>query len=210
MPSAVFPRNNLWLPIGVSKITVPPALKSITQSGKIQTRTKTASGRTWTEEYPSMFAGNADVEGFMAWLDWAKNEGKEFSIEHLMQPGSGLAPNGAGGGTPQVNGSSESGTSIATKGWPNSITDVVRAGDLFSIAGITKTFKFTDDASSNGSGNTTVNFSPAIYVGSEPANSAGITVSNVTINATIELINDPSITNSFWYTGMSIIFREAP
>lgn len=210
MPSAVFPRNNLWLPIGVSKMTVPAARRTVTQSGKVQTRTKTASGRLWTEQYPHMFAGNADVEGFMAWLDWAKNEGKEFSVQHLMQPGSGLAPNGAGGGTPQVNGASESGTSIATKLWPNNITNVVRAGDLFSIAGITKTFKFTEDANSNGTGLATVNFSPAIYVGSEPAANAAITVSSVTINATIEDMTDPEITNAFWYTGMSITFREAP
>lgn len=211
MPSNAFPRNSLWLPTGTSKISVPAARRQVTQSGKVQTRTKTSSGRMWSESYPPMRAGDPDVESFLVWIDWAWNEGIEFSIQHLMQPGSGKAPNGAGGGTPQINGASESGSiAIATKLWPNNITNVVRAGDLISIAGITKTFKIMDDASSNGTGLASININPAIYVGSEPANSAAITVSGVTINAIIDSISPPDIQNAFWYTGLEITFREAP
>ena len=51
-----------------------------------------------------------------------------------------------------------------------------------------KTFKITDDANSDGGGLATINISPAIYVGSEPADSAAITVSGVNLNATIDEI----------------------
>lgn len=210
MPTAVFPRNDKWKLVGTSKMSVPAARRSITQSGKIQTRTKTTAGRQWTESYPPLFRGDTDVEEFLAWIDWAWNEGKEFSIKHQITPGSGIAPNGAGGGTPQIAGGSQTGTSINTKLWPNNVPNVAMAGDLWRIAGITKSFRVTDNASSNGTGLATVNLNPAIYLGGEAADSAAITRSGVDINAIIQSVNVPDIANSFYYDGLQISFREAP
>ena len=103
---------------------------------------------------------------------------------------------GTQGGTPLVNGASQSGASLITDGWSNSITNVVRAGDIFTIAGvfavnaITKQtlnrlqqFVVTASANSDGSGNATLSISPAIVatgttqnVSALPADGAAIVV----------------------------------
>jgi hypothetical protein len=103
---------------------------------------------------------------------------------------------GTQGGTPLVNGASQTGTSLITDGWSNSITNVLQAGDIFTVAGvyavnpITKQstgrlqqFVVTSAVNSNGSGQATVSISPAITtsgttqtVSGSPADNAAITV----------------------------------
>lgn len=43
---------------------------------------------------------------------------------------------GTQGGTPLINGASQTGSTLATDGWSASITNVLRAGDLFTIDGV--------------------------------------------------------------------------
>jgi len=102
---------------------------------------------------------------------------------------------GARGGTPLMNGATAAGaTSLVTDGWSNSITGVVKAGDVFTIAnvykvnpitkastGVLQQFVVTADANSDGSGNATISISPAIYastslqnVDAAPADNAAI------------------------------------
>ena len=71
---------------------------------------------------------------------------------------------GALGGTPLVNGASQTGTSLITDGWPFS-TLVLRAGDLISFSnGTNSELKMvTTDAVSNGSGQLTISISPEIH-----------------------------------------------
>ena len=84
-------------------------------------------------------------------------------------------PQGAAGGTPLVNGASQTGTSLITDGWPNS-TLVLKAGDYIELAnGELK--MITVDATSNGSGQVTLSISPAIRT--SPANNSAITTTNV-------------------------------
>lgn len=120
---------------------------------------------------------------------------------------------GALGGTPLVNGGSQSVTYLASKdlkssdlitdGWSNSVTGVLKKGDVITIAGVfavnpvslqstgrLQTFTVTADADSNGSGAATINVSPAIIpadatiadgkayatVNTAPADNAAITV----------------------------------
>ncbi len=210
MPSQVFPRNSLWTPTTVTDISVPASRRTITQSGKIQTRTKTTAGRVWTETYPPIKSEKVDIENFLSWVRWSWNEGQEFTVQHLLKPGSGVAPNGTGQSGIQVDGASQTGTTLNTKLWSNNITNVVRAGDLLKISGIQRSFEVTDDANSNGSGLAAVNINPAIYVGGSPANSAAITNTGVTLNAIILDMQGASIVRAFWYDGMTITFRESP
>jgi hypothetical protein len=85
---------------------------------------------------------------------------------------------------------------LATDGWSNSVTGVLKRGDVFTIAGvfavnpITKqstgrlqTFSVQADADSNGSGQATLTVAPAIIssgafqnVSAAPADNAAITV----------------------------------
>lgn len=81
---------------------------------------------------------------------------------------------GVGGGTPAVNGvPAEGATTLATDGWTASVTDIVREGDIFTLAGINavnpitgedlgflRQFVVIANASSNASGQVTLSIDP--------------------------------------------------
>lgn len=113
---------------------------------------------------------------------------------------------GTQGGTPLVDGASQTGASLVTKGWSNSITNVIRAGDVFTIAGVyavnpvTKSstgrlqhFVATAAANSGAStGPATLAISPSIVtsgttqtVSASPADGAAITVLGATAAAAV-------------------------
>ena len=103
---------------------------------------------------------------------------------------------GALGGTPTVNGASQTGASLVTGGWTVSVTGLLNVGDVFTIAGVhavnpqsrqstgqLQNFVVTAAANSDSGGAATLSISPAITtsgayqtVDASPANSAGITV----------------------------------
>ncbi|QDV34897.1 hypothetical protein [Tautonia plasticadhaerens] len=76
---------------------------------------------------------------------------------------------GLQGGTPLVNGSFQSGTTLAIDGCTANVTGWARAGDYFSANGELK--QLTADVNTNGSGQATLNFMPA-WRGSPTDNSA--------------------------------------
>lgn len=118
--------------------------------------------------------------------------GMKWNADELV----GTRTVGTQGGTPLVNGATQTGASLITDGWSNSITNVLRAGDIFTVAGvysvnpITKVstgvlqqFVVTAAANSDGSGNSTPAISPSITtsgtlqtVTASPADNAAITV----------------------------------
>jgi hypothetical protein len=96
---------------------------------------------------------------------------------------------GALGGTPLANAATaQTGSSIITDAWSNSITGVVKRGDVVQFAGVfevnpqsrasvgvLKDFVVTSDVNSDGSGNATIPISPAIVSsGSSQNASAGV------------------------------------
>lgn len=103
---------------------------------------------------------------------------------------------GAQGGTPLVNGAAQSGATLVTDGWSNSIVNVLKLGDVFVIdnvfkvnpitkqsTGVLQQFVITANVDSNGSGQATLSISPPIVtsgstqtVDSSPADNAAITV----------------------------------
>lgn len=106
------------------------------------------------------------------------------------------------GGTPLVDGASQTGSTLVTKGWTSSAASRLKKGDVFTIAGVyavnpvsrqntgkLRWFVVTADFSSDGSGNGSVSIYPAITppnadgtkkqfqtVTASPADSAAITV----------------------------------
>lgn len=100
-------------------------------------------------------------------------------------------PRGAATGTPLVNGGSQTGSSLITDGWTNS-TLVLKTGDYFSVNSELK--MVTADATSNGSGQATISFKPALR--SSPSDNAPLTVTNTTV--TMILIDDGQ---AMWRTG---------
>lgn len=107
---------------------------------------------------------------------------------------------GVQGGTPLVNGASQTGTSLVTDGWTAAAATRLKAGDTFTIANVfqvnlqsrestgrLQSFVATSDAASDGSGNLTVSIYPALIasgqnqtVNSLPADNAAITVTSGT------------------------------
>lgn len=103
---------------------------------------------------------------------------------------------GALGGTPLVNGASQTGSSLVTDGWTAAAANRLKKGDVFTIAGVyavntmskqstgaLQQFTVTADTASDASGNATVPISPAIVasgpyqnVSGSPADNAALTV----------------------------------
>ena len=103
---------------------------------------------------------------------------------------------GAYAGTPVVSGAGQTGSSLVTSGWSNSIANLLNVGDVFTVAGVhainpksrqstgsLQQFVVTAAASSNGSGQATLSIYPPITtagayqtVDASPANGAAITV----------------------------------
>jgi hypothetical protein len=103
---------------------------------------------------------------------------------------------GAYAGVPVVNGAAQTGSTLVTNGWTASLAGMLNTGDVFAIAGVfsvnpknrqstgaLQNFVITAIAASDGSGNSTLSFFPAITTSGayqnctvSPANGAAITV----------------------------------
>ena len=129
-------------------------------------------------QYEDGFIGRA--RGF----DWRESENIKL---HTV---------GAQGGTPVVNGASQTGSSLNTDGWTASVTGLLKEGDVFTIAdvyavnpvsfqstGKLQQFVVTSDVNSDGSGEASLGIYPAIItsgatqtVSAAPVDNAAITV----------------------------------
>ena len=207
---ADFPRT--LKPASVTLPAVPGGLVSRGRTGKVQLRSEVSAGRVWQEVWPPLLAGSADVQALFTFVEKSYNLGETFDLVHYLLPGSGKDPNGAGGGTPLVNGASEAGSSIATDGWPNNTTGVVKAGDCIKIAGLNQLFRVTADADSGATtGPATIYINPPILTGSSPADDAALTVSGCKLRAFVmEYSPLPAAGPDEFVMGYTVTFAEAP
>jgi len=157
-----------------------PVLKSISQSGKRQTRA--IGAHLWEISVEMNFLSRSEFETLWAFLMKQRGELETFTI---IIPGHDVAQ-GAIDGTPTYT-STTSDYEIVTGGWSNNITDNAKAGDVFTIAGQTKVYQATDDLDSDGSGNGNLLFYPALR--ETPGASAALTFNNVTF--TVALASAP-------------------
>ena len=203
---AVFPRAVPPASVTYPKVIGP--LISIGQSGAVQTRSEAAQGRTWTETWPVLPAGSEDVQELLATIESLYSTGASSTLTHYLLPGSGKARHGIGGGAPRVNAASQSGSSLVTYNWNNSVTGAMKAGDCFTIAGLTVLFRVTADASSDGGGASTLAILPPILAGSSPDGSAVLTVAGAVMTAIIMDYAMPSAGPSEFIAGLTVTFRE--
>jgi len=124
-------------------------------SGTQQTRI--LSGSLWEAEYslPAMARTNWQI--WTSFFD--RLNGKANTFNAICADNKNTL--GTSTGTPLVNGASQTGTSIITDGWTAS-TLVLKAGDYISIESELK--RVTQDVTSDGGGNATINFVPKIRV----------------------------------------------
>uniref|UniRef100_A0A6M3K2U9 Putative capsid protein n=3 Tax=viral metagenome TaxID=1070528 RepID=A0A6M3K2U9_9ZZZZ len=207
---ADFPRT--IPPASVTMPHVPGGLVSTGRTGKVQLRSEVSAGRVWQEMWPVLPAGNADVQALVTFVEKTYNLGETCDLVHYLLPGSGRAANGAGGGSPVVDGAAEAGSSIDTHSWTNDVTGVVKAGDVIKIAGLNQLFRITADANSGATtGPATLYINPPILVGSSPADHAAITYSGCKLRAYIaEYSPLPAAGPDEFIAGFSVTFVEAP
>ena len=120
----------------------------------------------------------------------------------------------SGGGATGTVRKRATGATLATSGWPASTT-VLRAGDVFRIAGINIVFTATADVTSDGSGLATIPLNPPLYGGglSGAAGSAltlNTTPGAVKFRAIIDELNAPRGGPPEIYVGLALGFREVP
>jgi len=115
-----------------------------------------------------------EAEDWIAFL--ASLNGREGTF--LMGDPVNTTPRGAATGTPLIQGGSQVGNSIATDGWSNSITNILKAGDWIQLgSGLTSTLhKMRQSANSDGTGYAVLEIWPGLRTA--PADNAAITVSN--------------------------------
>lgn len=198
-----FPRT--ILPIAVTPPALPAALRSFGETGKQQARTPLLVGRTWEELYPPVLDTDTVTRAWLAQVQQWFRTGTLVTVEHRSY----RTANGPGGGTPLVNGASQTGNSINTDGWPNSTT-VLKAGDLVKLGTLQLVYELTGDATSNGAGQAALAIEPQIIVGTSPADNGVVAYgASVTFAALITNL-DLGQSNFGYIDGLRIAFQEQP
>ena len=97
-------------------------------------------------------------------------------------------PRGSVPGTPLVDGASQTGTTLNTKGWTASQSGILLKYDYIEVE--TRLYMVVEDANSDGAGKSALSIEPAIRT--SPADNAAITTSNP---QAIMMLSDPDV---FW------------
>lgn len=152
-------------------------------------------GQAWEAEIslPPMKRGDAEE-----WIAFLMSLAGRYGTFLLGDP-AGATARGALGGTPLVNGASQSGQTLAVDGWTASVTNILKAGDYIQLGSGTTTrmHKILQNASSNGSGQTTLDIWPRLR--ETPSDNAAVTTAackgtfRLADNATDFDINEASV-----------------
>ena len=144
--------------------SLQPTYASVSHSLNTQRRTRNAQRWGFLLEYPSLTWD--DIKPLMAFLLDQEGRAEVFDFELA-----GYHSTGTWGGSPNVDGASQTGTSISTQGWTAS-TLVVKAGDFVKFAGDDKIYMAAENLTSDGAGDGTLEIQPALI--SSPADTAVI------------------------------------
>jgi len=173
-PSSPRPRSMTWRLVQPSQVNI---------SEWTGARQVLASGRGWWEcqlELPPI-VGTSDARPWRSFVALSLGSTQTFQI-HVDT----AAQSAVVGFTARVNGGGQAGSSLVTDGWPLSST-VLQAGAFLTIGD--QLVQLTGDVTSNGSGQATVSFTPAIRV--SPADNAVIEYLNP--YCLMYLVEEPSV-----------------
>ena len=166
--SGTFPSSPAFNSLNIS--SVQPTFVSRSISGRRQSRQIGGQYFRMRASFPPMTRAEfAPIYAFVM-----KQRGRYESFT-LIPPvlNAGL---GSPAGTPLVNGASQTGRTIVTDGWSASIT-IFKAGDYLKFANHDKVYTVTADATSDGSGDSTISIEPALVT--SPADDSAITYTSV-------------------------------
>lgn len=161
---------------GLSSFTIglDHAVSVVESEFTFQAQVQEHQGVAWEIAGSLELLNRDQAEAYNAFIRSLKGRLGTFTIS---PPGSGT-PRGVATGTPLVKGASQTGNTLITDGWTNSVTGIMKAGDYFQLgSGSTATLHCVlADANSNGSGEATFDIAPKIITA--PADNATITISN--------------------------------
>lgn len=128
-----------------------------------------ASGRGWWECNVTLppIVGESSVNAWRSFMAKARGAANDFQV-----PVNEIAQSSSTA-TPRINGAGQTGRSLVTDGWPNSTT-TLSAGQFVTIGD--QLLQLTADVVSNGTGQATISFEPAIRM--SPADNALIEYKN--------------------------------
>ena len=130
------------------------------------------TGQRWEAVVTLPPMTRADAE---QWIAWAMSMRGHVGTFTMGDP-SAATPRGSAGGSPVVNGASQTGGSIVLDGAATSQTGWLKAGDYIQIG--TTLHKVLTDADTDGRGNVTLDIWPDLRT--SPADNASVTVSSAT------------------------------
>ena len=132
------------------------------------------SGQRWEVDVTLPAMARADAEQWIAFLVSLRGVFGTFTLGDPV----GASPRGSAGGTPLVNGASQTGGTLNIDGCTASQTGWLKAGDYIQLgtAGTATLHKVLADADSNGSGEVSLDIWP--YIRTAPADDASVTLTN--------------------------------
>lgn len=149
------------------------------------TQTVARKGTLWRVDLSFTNLDGADRADLQAFLTKLNGQEHRFTLhDHAY------TRRGTGGGTPLIDGASQTGSSVTIDGATASVTNWLRAGDYLSFND--QLFMATADCNSDGSGDVTVAFSPPIR--SAPADNAAVDIV-APVSGVFMLATDPSWSN---------------
>lgn len=168
--SGTYPATPYFSSLKISSIQ--PTLVSVSHSLTRQARSR-GSQRWFIEgSYPPLLKAD-----FAPLIGFSIKQRGQYETFTFVLPAPWGTPGGIATGTPLVDGASQSGRSITTKGWTPSKTGILLAGDFIKFSGQGKVYMITANASSDGDGDATLIIEPALM--EAPADEEAITVSSV-------------------------------
>lgn len=115
-------------------------------------------GKLWTGQFSWQFFTRAEAANYVAWLAALRGKVGTFTMGDPL----GQSPRGSALGSPEVNGASQSGLQLVTDGWTASESGLLLRGDYIQLgsASLPRLYMVTQDVSSDGSGNATIDIWP--------------------------------------------------
>jgi len=167
--SGTFPTSPAFNSLSIG--SVQPSFISRSISGRRQARQTHGQYFKMTATFPPMTRAQfAPIHAFVL-----KQRGQYESFQ-VIPPVVGVGL-GSPAGTPLVNGADQTGRSVVTDGWSNSIV-IFKAGDYLKFANHDKVYTVVADVTSDGSGGTTeIDIEPALIT--SPADDSAITYTSV-------------------------------
>jgi len=139
-----------------------------------QQQTVAHAGQRWECDITLPAMNRADAEQWVAFLVSLRGRFGTFTLGDPV----GATPRGSAGGTPIVNGASQTGGTLNIDGCTASQTGWLKAGDYIQLgtAGSATLHKVLADADSNGSGEVSLDIWP--FIRTAPSDNAAVVVTN--------------------------------